>query len=107
MDVDFDCIERGLRFLSEGKPHGQVDLMAGLCIIKEGDLFWLATGKDASTHSDYPSGQVWGSIILSTIPSTLYLDNGWELHAEGSLTRIRQFNRAIPTWILTRPGWMR
>ncbi len=57
-DVDFDCIERGLGFLSEPKPHGQVDLMAGLCIIKEGDSFWVVEGKDALPLSDYPLGQV-------------------------------------------------
>ena len=32
-DVDFECIERGLKFLAEGKPDGQVDLIAGLCLI--------------------------------------------------------------------------
>ncbi len=80
-DVEFDCIERGLGFLSEPKPRGQVDLIAGLCIIKEGDTFWLANGIDALPLSDYAMVQCGVQYTLE-IPSTLYLANGWELHAE-------------------------
>ena len=80
-DVDFDCIERGLNFLSAPTPRGQVDLMAGLCIIKEGDLFWVADGKDALPLSDYPMVKCGVQYTLS-VPSTLCLDNGWELQAE-------------------------
>jgi tRNA(Ile)-lysidine synthase len=81
IDVDFDCIERGLGFLSETKPDGQVDLVAGLCLIKEGDLFWLAHGKDALPVSDFPV-LGYGVQFTLNISSSLGLDNGWELYVE-------------------------
>jgi tRNA(Ile)-lysidine synthase len=80
-DVDFDCIERGLGFLPEAKPYGQADLMAGLCIIKDGELFWLTSGKNALPVSDFP-GINPGIQLTLDISSTLYLNNDWQLQAE-------------------------
>jgi tRNA(Ile)-lysidine synthase len=80
-DVDFDCIERGLGFLSEAKPYGQADLMAGLCLIKEDSLFWLTTGPNDLPRFDFP-GIDPGIQLTLTISATLLLNNGWQLQAE-------------------------
>jgi tRNA(Ile)-lysidine synthase len=79
-DVDYDCIERGLKFLAEGKPDGQVDLVAGLCLIREGDLFWLSTDLKDLPLTDYPAITP-GQKITVDIPSMLRLSNGWQLQA--------------------------
>jgi tRNA(Ile)-lysidine synthase len=79
-DVDFDCIERGLKFLAEGKLVGQVDLLAGLCLIREGDLFWLAASLDALPLTDYPA-IIPGEEFSVNVPSMLSLNAGWLLQA--------------------------
>ena len=43
-----------LGFLAQSRSNGQVDLMAGLCLFKEGNLFWLAHGMDGLPVSDFP-----------------------------------------------------
>jgi tRNA(Ile)-lysidine synthase len=83
-DVDFDCIERGLKFLAEGKPDGQVDLLAGLCLIREGDLFWLAASLDALPLTDYPA-IIPGEEFSVNVPSVLSLNAGWLLQAVQTL----------------------
>jgi tRNA(Ile)-lysidine synthetase-like protein len=80
-DVDFDCIERGLEFLSSPKLYGQADLMAGLSIVKERDIFWLVCGKDVLPLSDFPGVKL-GTQYTLNISSTLYLANGWQLQSE-------------------------
>jgi tRNA(Ile)-lysidine synthase len=86
-DVDFDCIERGLSFLAEAKTDGQIDLMAGVCLIREADLFWLASSADALPLTEYPTVAPGENFTLH-IPSTLLLNDGWQLQAGKRLTRI-------------------
>lgn len=80
-DVDFECIERGLEFVSKGKPDGQVDLVAGLCLFREGDLFWLATRLESLPQTNYPAIDP-GIKISINIPSRLTLSNDWQLQIE-------------------------
>jgi tRNA(Ile)-lysidine synthase len=80
-DVDFDCIQRGLGFLSDAKQNGQVDLIAGLCIIKDGELFWVTSENYELPTSDFPEIKP-GIQLTLDISSTLYLNNGWQLQAE-------------------------
>jgi tRNA(Ile)-lysidine synthase len=79
-DVDFECIERGLKFLTEGKPDGQIDLIASLCLIPEGDLIWLASNRDALPPADYPAIALGDKFSLN-VPSMLSLNDGWQLQA--------------------------
>jgi tRNA(Ile)-lysidine synthase len=79
-DVDFECIERGLKFLDEDKPYGQVDLLAGLRIIKDGELFWLASGQNDLPVSDFPAIAP-GVQLTLTISSTLLFNDDWQLQA--------------------------
>ncbi len=79
-DIDFECIERGLKFLAEAKPNGQVDLMSDLCIIREGDLFWLASSLEDLPLTDYPAIAP-GEEYSLNIPSRVSLNDGWQLQA--------------------------
>lgn len=79
-DIDYECIERGLKFLAEAKSDRQVDLMSGICIIREGDLFWLASSLEDLPLTDYPAINKCENIPL-IIPSIISLNNGWQLNA--------------------------
>ncbi len=80
-DVDFECIERGMKFIVEGKPDGQVDLTAGLSITRERDLFWVASGQTVLPIDEYPSIAA-GERQTVNLPSTVSLGGKWLLHAE-------------------------
>lgn len=78
LDVDFECIARGIQFVSKGRRDGQVDLIAGLCLIRESDLIWLTSDLKNLPLTDSPaidSGQIYSIII----PSMLRLNDSWQL----------------------------
>jgi tRNA(Ile)-lysidine synthase len=93
-DVDFECVDRGLKFLDEGKPYGQVDLMAGLRIIKDGEVFWLASGQNDLPRSDFPSIKPGLQLTLS-ISSTLMLNDDWKFQAIEVLDSKLAFQESI------------
>ena len=80
-DVDFECIERGMKFIAKAKPDGRVDMVAGVSITRERDLFWLASSQAVLPTDDYPSISV-GEQRMVNIPSTLSLGGKWQLQAE-------------------------
>src|SRR4030042_1676165 len=80
-DVDFDCIERGLGLLTGTKRAGQIDLQAGMCIVKEGELFWLTSGQNVLPLSDFPMITP-GVKSRLNIASTLMLNENWQLCSE-------------------------
>jgi len=80
-DIDFACIERGLRFLSERRSHGQADLMVGLSLVCEGELFWLAAGHARLPANDFPALHHEGALTLE-VPGELSLTGGWRLVAD-------------------------
>jgi tRNA(Ile)-lysidine synthase len=79
-DVGYECIERGIDFLNHGKENGQVDILAGVRIIKEGDLFWVASWQAELPDMDFPSLPA-GQQLTLNIPSTIELSNGWKMRA--------------------------
>jgi tRNA(Ile)-lysidine synthase len=79
-DVGLECIERGIDFLNHGKANGQVDILAGVRIIKEGDLYWVASWQAELPGMEFP-GLPAGQQLMLKIPSTLQLPNGWKLQA--------------------------
>ncbi len=80
-DIDFDSIQRGIEFLCDARPGGQVDLVAGLRLLKEGDTFWLATWQADLPGMDFPSISPGAGLEVS-LPSSLALDGGWVLLAD-------------------------
>lgn len=81
IDVGFEIIERGRRFVSEDRPGGRVDIIAGLWLICEGDIFWLAFDLDDLRISGFPAITSSVNITLE-IPTTVILENGWQLSVE-------------------------
>ncbi len=77
-DIDFDSIQRGVKFLSDDHLYGQSDLIAGLRLLKEGDLFWLASWQADLPGVDFPSIPLGAELPLK-IPSTVSLDGDWQL----------------------------
>jgi tRNA(Ile)-lysidine synthase len=79
-DIDFECIERGIHFLCDEHSRGQVDLMSGLRLIKEDEIFWLATWQSELAGMDYPTVSK-DEVLTIPIPTNLHLANGWQLQA--------------------------
>lgn len=77
-DIDFDSIERGVKFLCEDQTHGQVDLIAGLRLIKEGKRFWLASWQADLPGSNFPAA-IPGIPLNVNIPGTLPLNEAWNM----------------------------
>lgn len=77
-DIDFDSIQRGLRFLCDDHRLGQSDLIAGLRLIKEGEVFWLAAWQADLPGAEFPAIQS-GAELPIKIPSTLLLEGDWQL----------------------------
>ena len=80
-DVDFDCIDRGIKLLTGGKPRSQTDLVAGLRLVKDGENFWLASWGTDQFVGDYPVVTGDTHRVLS-IPSIVRLQNDWQLEVE-------------------------
>ena len=80
-DIDFDCIQRGINFLCDDTRHGQSDLMAGLRLLKEGELFWLTTWAADLPASEFPMVPM-GEELPLEIPSILPLNHGCKFKAD-------------------------
>ncbi|NJD59540.1 MAG: tRNA lysidine(34) synthetase TilS [Anaerolineae bacterium] len=79
-DVGFECIERGRKFIAENKPSGQVDLLDGMRLIRDVDVFWLTSGDDLPI-SAYPQLKPDETIAIP-IPGRSLLKNSWVLETE-------------------------
>lgn len=79
-DIDFESIARALDFLEDPPQSRQQDLIAGLRLLLEGDLIWVATWE-----ADLPGGS-WPqlpdeSACRLEVPGELALQEGWGLRA--------------------------
>jgi tRNA(Ile)-lysidine synthase len=80
-DIDFDSIERGLGFLSAPKRNAQLDLIAGLRLLREGDEFWLATWEADLVGLEFPAIRP-GEQFTLTISTTLFLNEDWQIQVD-------------------------
>lgn len=81
-DIDFDSIERGLGFLVQPSKTNQIDLVAGLRLIFEGDILYLATWEADLPSSSWP--QITDrDIHRLAVPGEIQLSEGWRLRASG------------------------
>ena len=78
-DIDYESIERGLAFLAEPSQTNQIDLVAGLRLMLEGDRLWLATWA-AELPSSWPQMAGQDSLRLG-VPGDILLPAGWRLRA--------------------------
>jgi tRNA(Ile)-lysidine synthase len=80
-NVDFNCIERGLALLIGEKQNSQTDLVAGLRLIKEGEIFWVATWQADFIGLDFPT-LMSGKAVVLLYPSTHNINKYWRLVVE-------------------------
>ena len=80
-DVDFNCIERSLALLIGEKQNTQTDLVAGLHLIKEGEIFWVANWQADFVGLDFPT-LMSGKAVVLLYPSTHNINKYWRLVVE-------------------------
>jgi tRNA(Ile)-lysidine synthase len=83
-DVGLKSIERGVNFLNSGKTSGQVDILGGVRIIKEGEIYWVASWQAELPNMEFPAIQLAQQLSLE-IPSTICLPNGWNIQCSEAL----------------------
>lgn len=80
-DVDYKCIERSLALLIGEKRNTQTDLVAGLRLIKEGEIFWVANWQADFLGDDFPTLMTGKEMVL-LFPSTHIINKYWRLVVE-------------------------
>lgn len=81
LDVDFEAIERAINFLESPPMTGQADLVAGVRLALEGELFWLARKEADLPGLQWPQLPIGADFPLE-IPGLLELPDGWRLVCE-------------------------
>jgi tRNA(Ile)-lysidine synthase len=79
-DINFGAIERALAFIDHPPATRQSDLIAGLRIQIEGNLFWIADWDVDVLSQAWP--QIGPSEMKLKVPGEVELDNDWRLSAE-------------------------
>ncbi len=92
VDVDFDCIERGINFVAQGAGSGQVDLSAGVTLALENDHFKVVAPAAVLPIEDFPAVRP-GEQLYLDVPGRIELANGWQLEAEVELEAKLAFER--------------
>ncbi|MCJ7658385.1 MAG: tRNA lysidine(34) synthetase TilS [Anaerolineales bacterium] len=81
-DIDFDSIERGLAFLIQPSKTNSIDLIAGLRLMFEGDILYLATWEADLPSSKWPQMTDRDAHRL-VVPGEIQLTEGWRISASG------------------------
>lgn len=79
-DIDYAAVGRALNFISTPPNSGRIDLIAGLQIIFEGEILWLADREANLPQGHWPQLSR-GAEARLDIPGKLELTGGWELRA--------------------------
>jgi len=76
-DIDFMAVERGLGYARSAGPPSTVDFIAGLCLLVEADLVWVAEWGAALPAGNWPV--LLEERIDLQVPSQVPLSDGWAL----------------------------
>ena len=79
-DIDFNTVQRAVDFLGAPTSSGRVELAAGLYLLIEDELLWLAEETAALPHSFWPQLPSQGNgcqVLDLDLPGTAKLGNGW------------------------------
>lgn len=79
-DIDFGAIERALAFIEHPPVNRQSDLIAGLRIQVEGDIFWIADWGVEVVSQAWP--QIGSLEVKLKVPGKVVLEHDWCLGAE-------------------------
>jgi len=77
-DVDYQDIERALEFLDDPPRSSQLDLVAGLRLLLEGDKLWIAAWEADLPEANWPQISHGGEILLDA-PGSIQLPGNWQL----------------------------
>lgn len=80
-DVDYAAILRAVRFIQQAQPGAQSDLCAGLRLLREADIVWLASWEADLPLSNWPQLSE-GLALALELPGAIQLAHGWRLEAE-------------------------
>ena len=80
-DLDFRTVTRAIEVIVTPTSTGRCDLLAGLCILFEGELVWLTAWDADLPKGDWP--QLPGNAPISlVIPGRVAFASGWEITVE-------------------------
>jgi len=80
-ELDFDALERALRFIQRPDTTAQMDFASGLCLYLDEDLLLIAVGDSLPEVLDWPQLDRCEAQIVP-VPGKLVLANGWVLESE-------------------------
>lgn len=78
-DIDFNAVERMLVFVQAPPRSGQLDLVAGLRLLVEGDDLWLASWEANLPVDSWPQMPEGKSCLDLEVPGRIGLPDGWYL----------------------------
>jgi len=81
-DIGFETVERALEFLQKPDPKGQIDLAAGLRVVEEGNLVWIAAWEADLPEMGWPQVRRDAGSIRLAAPDRVTLAEGWQLNLE-------------------------
>jgi tRNA(Ile)-lysidine synthase len=106
-NIDFDSIGRGLAFLDQPSKTNQIDLVAGLRLVFEGDSLYLATWEADLPSSSWP--QITDRLVRRLeVPGVIQLSDGWRIHASKEKVTEKLYARVLSnedpnkTWVESR-----
>jgi tRNA(Ile)-lysidine synthase len=76
-DIDFLSIERGIEAVDNSTRSQRIDLAAGLCLLTEQDVVWIATWEADLPTFDWP--QITGKNLELDNPGITDLGKGWRV----------------------------
>ena len=80
-DIDYETVDKALRFLQTSSRSRECDLAAGLRLFQEGDRLWLAAWEADLPRADWPRIPA-GIQHALAIPGQVELEGSWNLRAE-------------------------
>jgi tRNA(Ile)-lysidine synthase len=78
-DVDFNAVERMIAFIKLPARGGQLDLVAGLRLLREGNDVWLAVWEAELPSGHWPQLPEANTRLQLQVPGQIDLPDGWIL----------------------------
>lgn len=99
-DIDLQTVERGLDFLRRGTGR-RVELSAGLSLLREQDLVYLAAWEADLPHAGWPqlAGEQEAGALALNIPGEIELPSGWQLSARRLAPSSESYGDPYEAWI--------
>jgi tRNA(Ile)-lysidine synthase len=84
-DIDSSTVERALGFIEHSTRSRRLDLAAGMYLLREADLLWLASWQADLPVSDWPqlaADDGCSEGLFLPAPGSVCLVDDWQIHAE-------------------------